>query len=412
MLRLDNHGFSPTLLKKIAEAGARLHSYGDAAFALNHLAGISISASQVQRITIEIGQELVKQRDRKVKIFRRRELSVRPENPPEAVVVEVDGGRVRTRATDSGPGVHEAQHKEDKVACLVRLESQTFEEDPQPDPPRKFLQPRRVRRLVGQMQGASGGKSHEEAEPEESPQEEACPEDEPQRTSPKKLVRSCVASMASSKEFGPMVATEAQERGFFHASRQAFVGDGADYNWTIQRKYFKNFVPIVDFLHVLCYLYSASWGVSEEERESWSLYERWMRLCWQGRVGEVIADLESWRERLGEVSEEEVGATDARILVKDALSYLSNNQSRMDYPRYRCMGLPVTSSLVESLVGEVNARVKSKQKYWNRDERSPTASNCEAVLQVRAALLSEDDRLVRFFQTRPGNIYRCRRAAA
>jgi len=44
------------------------------------------------------------------------------------------------------------------------------------------------------------------------------------------------------------------------------------------------------------------------------------------------------------------------------LSYLRNNQGRMDYPRYRQEGLPVTSSLVESLVGQFNARLKSRQK--------------------------------------------------
>lgn len=417
ILRLDNHGYSPTLLRKITEAGARLQSFADAAFALNHLAGISISTSQVQRITTEIGQELVEQRDRTVESFRRRELPARPENPPQAVAVEMDGGRVRTRAVDKGPGVHHAQHKEDKVACLVRLESQTFDEDPQPDPPETFLQPRRVRRLVGQMQGASGKSPQEsepkEPEPEELSQQEARREAESERTSPKKLVRSCVASMATSKEFGPMVAAEAQQRGFFDAKRQAFVGDGAEYNWTIQRGYFKDFVPIVDFLHVLCYLYAAARSVREDERENWLLYERWLRLCWQGRVTEVIEDLQSWRERLGEIGEEEdVSATDVRVLVKEAWNYLSNNQSRMDYPRYRRRGLPVTSSLVESLVGEVNARVKSKQKYWNRQDRSPTASNCEAILQVRAALLSEDERLERFFQQRPGNVHRRRRVAA
>ena len=77
----------------------------------------------------------------------------------------------------------------------------------------------------------------------------------------------------------------------------------------------------------------------------------------------------------------------------------------MDYPRYRRMGLPVTSSLAESLVGEFNARLKSKQKYWNRPE------GAEALLQLRAAVLSEDDRLARFFAERPGNPYRRRKAA-
>ncbi|HTU18506.1 MAG TPA: hypothetical protein VMG10_10635 [Gemmataceae bacterium] len=91
-------------------------------------------------------------------------------------------------------------------------------------------------------------------------------------------------------------------------------------------------------------------------------------------------------------------------LVAEVLSYLENNVSRMDYPRYRRLGVPTTSSLMESLVGNVNARVKSKQKYWNR------GAGAEAILQGRAAYLSEDGRLQRYFAQRPGNLYR-RRAA-
>lgn len=64
--------------------------------------------------------------------------------------------------------------------------------------------------------------------------------------------------------------------------------------------------------------------------------------------------------------EEELPAADGRRVVTEALSYLSHNAARMDYPRYRRLGLPTTSSLVESLVGDVNGRIKSKQKYWSR----------------------------------------------
>jgi hypothetical protein len=60
--------------------------------------------------------------------------------------------------------------------------------------------------------------------------------------------------------------------------------------------------------------------------------------------------------------------------------------------------LPITSSLAESLVGEFNARVKSRQKYWNRP--------AEAILQLRAAVLSKDGRLDRYFAERPGAPYR------
>ena len=93
-----------------------------------------------------------------------------------------------------------------------------------------------------------------------------------------------------------------------------------------------------------------------------------------------------------------------RRLVAEALTYLGHNRSRMAYPRYRQQGLPVTSSLVESLVGDFNVRVKGREKFWNRPE------GAEAILQVRAALLSEDDRLARHFAQRPGSPYRRRKA--
>ena len=93
---------------------------------------------------------------------------------------------------------------------------------------------------------------------------------------------------------------------------------------------------------------------------------------------------------------------DPRRVVYQARTYLRNNQARMDYPRYRRAGLPTTSSLVESLVGEVNARVKSKQMYWTR------LDGCESILQLRAAVVSQDDRLSRFFAQRPGCPFRKR----
>jgi hypothetical protein len=212
--------------------------------------------------------------------------------------------------------------------------------------------------------------------------------------------------MADSHAFGPMGAAEAQARDSYQAKRRALVGDGCAYNWWIQRAYFPGFTAITDFLHVLCYIYWAAWGVGSDEAQRWSTYVGWRRACWQGRVTEVIEALRLWQGRLGEPPKGEgPDAKDPRRLVAEALRFLDNNQSRMDYPRYRQQGLPITSSLVESLVGEFNARLKSRQKYWNRPE------GAEAILQLRAAVLSEDDRLTRFFAQRPGNPHRRRKAA-
>jgi hypothetical protein len=387
----------------MAKAQARLQSAEDAAYALE-LAKVEISSRQLQRIAGEIGAELASKRDQKAAQYRRRELPARVAATPEAVAVEVDGGRLRTREAGRGPGVHDKENNEDKIACLASLESKTHEHDPQPEPPEKFLLPRRVQRLVQQMKGMAGEKPQEEDTQEDPPKDETPRvEEEQEPNSPRKRVRTCVASMADSRTFGPMVAAEAQERDFFRAKRRAFVADGSAYNWTIQRGYFPDFEPITDFMHVLCYVYLAAWAVGSDEKQRWSTYVDWMTKCWQGRTREVMEELAVWQGRLGEPPEgEKLPEKDPRVLVAEALSYLGNNEKRMDYPRYRKEGLPVTSSLVESLVGQFNTRVKSKQKHWNRDE------GAESILQLRAAVLSEDERLERHFAQRPGNPYRRR----
>jgi hypothetical protein len=123
------------------------------------------------------------------------------------------------------------------------------------------------------------------------------------------------------------------------------------------------------------------------------------RACWQGRVAEVVEELEKQQAALGRPPPgEELAANDPRRVVAEALSYLGNNAERMNDPEYRRQGLPTTSSLVESRVGEFNARVKGKEKFWNRP------GGAEAILQVRAALLSEDGRLPRHFASRLGSL--------
>ena len=371
------------------------------------MSGIDISENQVRRLAHEVGRELIARRDQKVAEHRRRQLEPRTAVVPEAVVVEIDGGRIRTRAADAGPGVHQAQNKEDKVACLATLTGPTFAADPCPEPPEGFQCPRRVRRLVTQMKGQAG-----EAGAQETPDESTSPvppsDDALKRPrwSPKRLVGTCVASMETSASFGPMMAAEAQERHFYAAKRRAFVADGSAYNWSIHRGYFADFEPIVDFLHAVCYVFSSAVAVSADESSGWSLYLEWMRACWQGRVGDVVTELDQWQARLGEPPAGEAQTAeerrDPRRVVAQARSYLRNNRDRMDYPRYRRDGLPTTSSLVESLVGEVNARVKSKQKHWSR------WVGAESILQLRAAVLSQDDRLPRFFAQRPGCPFRKR----
>jgi hypothetical protein len=398
-LRLDGHSYTPDLARCIATLAGRLSSAEHVAFALGETGAVQISGRHVQRLTREVGGDLARRRDEQADQHRRRQLTPRVAAPPPVAVVEVDGGRLGTRQAGVGPGVQQPQAKEDKIACLLSLRSVTCAEDPQPEPPPAFRDAPRVARLVRQLKAQA-------APP--APEEPAAPtlltaatpaEGDERHDRPERLLRTCVASMCDSRAFGPLVAAEAQARAFYEAPRRAFVGDGQHYNWQIQQAYFRDFEPIADFVHVLCYLYPAAWAVAPDEPSRWAQFGAWMTACWQGRVGEVLAEVTIWQERLGRPPPE-AEPQDPRRVVAEAVTYLRNNRGRMAYPRYRRLGLPVTSSWAESLVGEFNARVKGWDKWWDR------SGGAEAILQVRAAVLSEDDRLARYFAERPGNPYR------
>ena len=372
--------------------------------ALHIAADVPITGRHIQRLTQEVGADLAQQRDQLAAQYRRRELPPRVPEPPPLAVVEVDGGRLGTRQSGAGAGVHQPQAKEDKIACLISMRCTRHDTDPQPEPPPAFRDARRVARLVQQFQAQAAPPTDAAAEEVADLLPAADASDRPER--PERLVRTCVATMGTSRAFGPLVAGEAQARAFYDAPRQAFVGDGQQYNWQIQRAWFPHFVAITDFLHVLCYLYRAAWVVAPDDVARWRQFDRWMTACWQGRVEEVRAELATWQERWGRPPPgEDLEERDARRVLAEVVSYLGNNRGRMDYPRYRREGLPVTSSLVESLVGEFNSRVKGRDKYWNR------SAGAEAILQVRAAVLSEDERLKRYFAQRPGHPYRRRRRA-
>lgn len=52
-----------------------------------------------------------------------------------------------------------------------------------------------------------------------------------------------------------MVAAEAYRRNFQSAARGALLGDGSPWIWKLQKKWFSNLTPVVDFVHVLTYVY-------------------------------------------------------------------------------------------------------------------------------------------------------------
>jgi hypothetical protein len=202
--------------------------------------------------------------------------------------------------------------------------------------------------------------------------------------SPKLVSREVVASGADAESFGWQLAARAWRRGFPSAERQAFVADGAHANWTIQRKHFSHATPILDLMHALSYAFSAALAVPEKD-----VYRRWADWIWKGDVERVIAVLREHQQRIGKPPAE-ASPTDPRERVDRALTYYEYHRLRMNYPEYRRLGLPLTSSHIESTIKQINRRVKGTEKFWSQ-------STSEAVLQLRADYLSDSAPLASFW---------------
>jgi hypothetical protein len=222
------------------------------------------------------------------------------------------------------------------------------------------------------------------------------------RSPPELSVRTYVATTAPVDRFGPMVAAEAHRRNFPEAAARAFLGDGSAWIWGLHRRYFPGFVAIGDFLHALAHVFAAARATAADTQGRWELFEAWAAACWGGHVDQVIAELRGWCEiqaGLCGCGLEDLADDDPRRIIARVLGYLEVNRERMDYPSFRRRGLPWTTSHVESTVKVFNRRVKGSEKFWGED-------GAEAILQLRAAFLSEDGRLDRHLKERPSSPFR------
>lgn len=345
------------------------------------LARLSISAKHVQRLTERVGKEREHERDEEVARFRAGKLEPRCGEPPRVVAVHVDGGKLQLREDDGVPGVREPRWGDTKVAALVTYTAPEITQDPHPEPPTALLDPAHVARLCAELERVRNAPT---------PLPPKAPAPGPEKpdvaaTRPQVLVKTAVATRRDTEAFGWMVAAEARRRGFYEAARGAVVGDGGNWIEPLGATHFPGFTQVLDFLHLLVHLYAAATAAfAKDGAKAWSLYEGMLRAAWAGRVGDVLLALEGARTALGPPRTNDAQGHPRRVVAR-VVEYVRTNAPRMDYPRYRREGLPSSSALVESLIKQFNQRVKGTEKFW-------TDPRAEAVLQVRAAYLSDDDR--------------------
>lgn len=395
--------------QKIVYAGVQSTSFQKASDHLAELADVNVKPKPIERLVHRIGQERVEQRDSATLAYQQLPLMEKdrvanPERPSPAVaMVSVDGGRLQTRADASDPPESErnSHWRESKVSVLETYQSEVRPTDPDPDVPRCFLDLKRTIEVVrGLGHALPVGLCFEEESPSPEPEQ---PQESPQGTGdtrsarpgrPERLVRSVLASRACSDDFGPMMQQAAWERNFFGAKRRVFLGDGLPVNWTIQSRHFSTFTPILDFVHALSYVFAGAFA-GRPQVEGEAVYKRWIQTVWSGQVATILLELEERSTALG-TPPQGCAESDVRKLVSDALRYLTNNAHRMRYDEYRRDGLPIMTSAVESVIKQINQRVKGSEKFWSEP-------GAEAILQLRADYLSETETMSRFWAARETN---------
>ncbi len=187
---------------------------------------------------------------------------------------------------------------------------------------------------------------------------------------------SYVCAEEEADEFFRRIWVEMQRRGDPESQPLVFIGDGAEWIWK-RVKDLRNTksTEILDFYHAADYLSKTCKELyGEETPEYWANFPRWTKLLWRGKAAVVIQEL---TQKLAASQTDE-----RRKVVRLARDYLRENLTRMNYPRYRRLRLPIGSGTVESACKNViGGRMKLGGMTW-----SPRGA--DGMAQIRASLQS------------------------
>lgn len=158
------------------------------------------------------------------------------------------------------------------------------------------------------------------------------------------------------------------------SSRQAFIGDGAEWLTEIQKLHFPESTRIVDFWHVTEYLWnvaSSFYGQGTIRGRKWA--ESKVKLLMRGRWKAILKSLAYLHPKNQEQQE----------TLKKTKTYFQNQGIYMNYPRYKKLGFHIGSGVSEGACKHVlQARFKQAGMRWSQE-------GAENLLQLRVSYLNQ-----------------------
>jgi hypothetical protein len=182
------------------------------------------------------------------------------------------------------------------------------------------------------------------------------------------------ADVCKAPMFGELVWASGLQRNADRATELIFLGDGAAWIWRLVDQYFPEAVQIVDWFHACQYLVNVARAAFPEakKRQNWLATQR--TALWQGQLDAVIAACQTHVHPHRNSDDDPA---------QKAVTYFTNNRSRMDYPTYLNNGYQIGSGTIESAAKQiVSQRMKVTGAIWNLD-------SARLVAKARAAFLSD-----------------------
>jgi len=167
-----------------------------------------------------------------------------------------------------------------------------------------------------------------------------------------------VAHLGSHKVFENLMSSIIDEPYRQNSERLVFLTDGARWQWNWVEAEYPEAIQVLDFYHVMEHVGA------------------FISLCFRRK-----SDVEKMMEKLGHILKHKGIVSLENYLkniprknekvneeYKKLSTYISNNRTRMDYPKYRSMGLLIGSGAIESAHRTVlQRRMKLSGQRWSRN---------------------------------------------
>lgn len=180
-----------------------------------------------------------------------------------------------------------------------------------------------------------------------------------------------VATTQRAEPFGQMMRAEFRRRFPNPPAEVAFLGDGAAWNWELQRVFFPMALGIVDFYHAAEHVTRVVDLIEDRHAAPGrKRRRRWVKLLLRGRL-DVFLD-----------EARKAFPPDKAEAGEKALDYFEKNRQRMRYRYFRDHGYFIGSGVVEAACKTVVAqRLKGSGMHWSE-------AGLSHILSIRTALLS------------------------